>query len=69
MNTIKTFVVISALSVLSFSSFAQTISVTAGNIDDAETQIASTAKQHGADYKIIAAAGQNQIHMIAELTK
>jgi hypothetical protein len=69
MKSIKTFVAVSVLSLTSFGSFAQSISATASNLDDAEAKIASIAKQAGTSYKIIAANGQNQIHMTAELTK
>jgi hypothetical protein len=69
MKSIKTFVAVAALSLVSFASFAQTINATASTLDDAEAKIASIAKQQGASYKIIAANGQNQVHMTAELAK
>ena len=43
MNSIQTFVAVATLSLISFGSFAQTITATAGTLDDAEAQIAAQA--------------------------
>ncbi|WP_353613149.1 YdgH/BhsA/McbA-like domain containing protein [Mangrovibacter phragmitis] len=69
MKSIKTFVAIAALSVMSFGAFAQTISVTASTLDGAEAQIAAQAKQAGAAYNITEAYVGNQVHMTANLSK
>jgi Tfp pilus assembly protein PilE len=69
MKSIKTFVIVSALSLVSFASFAQTISATASTLDDAEAQIATIAQQNSEHYTILAATGQNKVHITAELTK
>ena len=69
MKTIKTFVVVTALSVMSFGAFAQSISTTASTIDRAEAKIAAQAAEEGASYKITSAQFNNRVHMTAELTK
>jgi len=69
MKTIKNFVVVTALSVMSFGAFAQSISTTASTIDRAEAKIAAQAAEEGASYKITSAQFNNRVHMTAELTK
>ncbi len=69
MKSIKTFVAIIALSLLSSASFAQTITATASTLDGAEAQIAAKAKQVGMGYSITEAYAGNQVHMTARLTK
>jgi hypothetical protein len=69
MKTIKTFVVVTALSVMSFGAFAQSISTTASTLDRAEAKIAAQAAEEGAPYKITSAQFNNRVHMTAELTK
>lgn len=69
MKTIKTFVVVTALSVVSFGAFAQSISTTASTLDRAEAKIAAQAAEEGASYKITSAQFNNRVHMTAELTK
>lgn len=69
MKTIKTFVVVAALSVMSFGAFAQSISTTASTLDRAEAKIAAQAAEEGASYKITSAQFKNRVHMTAELTK
>jgi len=69
MKTIKTFVVVTALSVMSFGTFAQSISTTASTLDRAEAKIAAQAAEEGASYKITSAQFNNRVHMTAELTK
>lgn len=69
MNTIKTFVAVSALTLISFGSFAQSITATASTLDGAEAKIAAVAKQQGASYRITEANFKNEMHMTAELTK
>ncbi|OQP33246.1 YdgH/BhsA/McbA-like domain containing protein [Pantoea latae] len=69
MKTIKTFVVVAALSLISSASFAQTVTATASTLDGAEAQIAAKAKMAGTGYSITEAYAGNQVHMTAQLTK
>lgn len=69
MKSIKIFVAVSALSLMSFGSFAQSITATASTLDAAEAHIAAQAKDAGASYKITEAFTGNQVHMTAELTR
>lgn len=69
MKSFKNFVVVSTLSLLSFGTFAQSITASATTLESAEAQIAAQAQQHGAQYKIIEASTNNRVHMTAELTK
>ncbi|HHA1189184.1 TPA: DUF1471 domain-containing protein [Enterobacter roggenkampii] len=65
MKSIKTFVAVAALSLVSFGSFAQSVSATASTLDRAEAKIAA----QGASYKITRAKVDNRVYMTAELTK
>jgi hypothetical protein len=69
MKTFNTIAIAAALSALSFGAFAQTVTATAGTLDDAEALIAAQAQKAGASYKIIEANTNNNVHMTAELTK
>ena len=70
MKSIKTFVAVAALSLISFGSFAQSVSATASTLDRAEAKIAAQAERAGAsDYKITQAYTGNRVHMTAELLK
>lgn len=74
MKSIKTFVAVSALSMMSFGAFAQSVTACASTIDGAEAQIAAQAKKAGASYKmgfykITESNFNNGVHMTAELTK
>ena len=69
MKNIKTFVAVIALSVVSFGSFAQSITASASTLDAAEAQIAAQAHQAGASYKINSARFNNGAYISAELTK
>ena len=69
MKSIKTFVAVAALSVMSFSSFAQSISATASTLDSAEAKIAAQANKQGAAYKITSAQFNNRVYMTAKLIK
>lgn len=69
MKNFKNLVVVSALTLVSFGSFAQSVSATASTLESAEAKIAAQAQQQGAQYKIIAASSNNVIHMTAELYK
>ena len=63
MKSIKTFVAVAALSMISF------ISASASTLDRAEAKIAAQAAEQGASYKITSAQFNNRVHMTAELTK
>ncbi|MDT0178405.1 DUF1471 domain-containing protein [Enterobacter sp. BRE11] len=69
MKSIKTFVVVSALALVSFGSFAQSVTATASTLDGAEAQIAAQAKLNGEHYRITEASSNNLVHMTAELYK
>lgn len=69
MKSIKNFVAITALSLISFGSFAQTITATASTLDAAEAKVAAQAKDAGASYKITGARVDNRAYVSAELIK
>ena len=69
MKSIKIFVTVAALSMMSFGAFAQSVTAWASTIDGAEAQIAAQAKKAGASYKITESSFNNGVHMTAELTK
>ncbi|MDU7134337.1 MAG: DUF1471 domain-containing protein, partial [Enterobacteriaceae bacterium] len=52
MKSIKIFVAVAALSVMSFGAFAQSVTASSSTIDGAEAKIAAQAQQEGASYKI-----------------
>lgn len=53
MKSIKTFVTVAALSMISFGTFAQSISASASTLDRAEAKIAAQAAEQGASYKTL----------------
>jgi hypothetical protein len=69
MKTIKDFVAVAALSLVSFGSFAGSITATASTLDAAEAKIAAQAKDAGASYKITGARVDNRAYVSAELIK
>lgn len=69
MKTIKTFVALAALSLMSFGTFAQSISVTSSTLDGAEAKIAAKAAEQGAGYTITSAITNDRVHMTARLDK
>ncbi|MBN1090537.1 DUF1471 domain-containing protein [Pantoea sp. 1B4] len=69
MKSIKTFVAVAALSLISFGSFAQTVTATASTLDAAEAKVAAQAKDSGASYKITGARVDNRAYVSAELIK
>ena len=69
MKTIKTFVAVAALSLMSAGAFAQSISTTAPTLDEAEAKIAAKAAEQGANYSITSAIVNDRVHMTANLTK
>jgi hypothetical protein len=60
---------VAALSLMSASGLAQTVTATASTLDGAEAKIAAQAQQQGAQYKITEASTSNVIHMTAKLHK
>ena len=60
---------VAALSLISFGSFAQSVSATASTLGGAEAKIAAQAQQHGDQYKIISANTNNGVYMTAKLYK
>jgi len=69
MKNIKNFVAVIAFSVVSFGSFAQSVTASAPTLDAAEAQIAAQAHQAGASYKITGARFNNGAYISAELIK
>ena len=69
MNAIKKFVAVSAISLMSFGAFAQSISANATTLDEAEAKIAAQAAEQNATYHITSARVDNRVHMTAELNK
>lgn len=69
MKSIKIFVAVAALSMMSFASFAQSVSVTASTLDRAEAKIAALAAEQGASYTITSAQTKNRVNMTAILTR
>ena len=69
MKSIKTLVAVAVLSLISFGSFAQSVTACASTLDAAEAQIAAQAHKAGAPYKITEANYNNGVHMTAELNK
>ncbi|MDW8844400.1 DUF1471 domain-containing protein [Erwinia sp. MMLR14_017] len=69
MKTIKTLVVVTALSLVSFTSFAQSVTASASTLDGAVAKIAAEAHQAGASYKITGARVDNGAYVSAELAK
>lgn len=69
MKAFKKLVVITAFTLVSFTSFAQSITASATTLEDAELKIAKQAEQAGASYKITSARFTNGTYMSAELVK
>jgi len=69
MKTIKTFVAVTALSLMSMGAFAQSISVTSSTLDSAEAKISAMAEQQGSQYTITSARVGDRVHMTANLDK
>ena len=70
MKNIKLLVAASMLSVVSFSGFAQSVSVTADTLSNAEAKIAAIAKESGASsYRITSDDQNNFARMTAVLDK
>ncbi|NCF08845.1 YdgH/BhsA/McbA-like domain containing protein [Kosakonia sp. MH5] len=62
-------IVVAALSLMSASVFAQSVTATAQTLSDAEAKIAAKAQQQSAQYTIIEASSNDIVHMTAKLHK
>lgn len=69
MKIINNFVSVAALTLISFSSFSQSIIVIASTLDADEAKIATQAKHAGASYKITGARVNNRAYVSADLIK
>ncbi|HAG8966587.1 TPA: hypothetical protein GFX74_19255 [Escherichia coli] len=67
MNTICSLIVVVALSLLSFSSLAKTITAVGSTINSTEKNF-FTGRKQGKSYKILGAFFKNRVYMIAKLT-
>ncbi len=56
------------LSLLSFSTLAQTITAVDSTIEGAEEKISTLATKEGKSYEILGASFKNRVYMTAELT-
>ncbi|MBL7637959.1 MULTISPECIES: DUF1471 domain-containing protein [Enterobacteriaceae] len=69
MKVISKIFIITALSLVSLASFAQSVTATGSTLDEAHAKIAAQAKEAGAEYSITEAYSGNRVHMTAELTR
>ena len=69
MKSIKTLVAVAALSMISFTSFAQSVTASASTLDGAVAKIAAQAHQAGTSYEITGARVDNGAYVSAKLTK
>lgn len=69
MKSIKNLAAVTALSLISFTSFAQSITATANTLADAEAKVASLAVQSGSSYTITGARVDNRAYVAARLIK
>jgi len=71
MKTVKnlSLATVAALSLVSFGSLGQAISVTSLTMDGAQAKIAAQARSQKEQYKILEASTNNRVHMTAELYK
>jgi len=68
MKNFKKLVVLTALSLISSASFAQSVTACASTLDAAEAQISAQAQAAGASYRITEANYNNGVHMTAVLS-
>ena len=66
MKSIKTFVAVAALSMMSFGAFAQFVSANGSTLDRAEAKIHAQTAEQGASNHITSAQFNNRVHMTAE---
>lgn len=69
MKSIKIFAAVTVLSLISFTSFAQSLTATATTLEDAEAKVASLAAQSGSSYTITGARVDNRAYVTARLLK
>lgn len=58
-----------ALTMMSVTAFAQSISARGTTLAEAEAKIAASAAEQGAGYRIIGAHTRNRVYMIGELVR
>lgn len=68
MNKIYYLTVATILSLLSFSTMAQTVSAVDSTIEGAEKKISTLAAKEGDSYEILGASFKNRVYMTAKLT-
>ncbi len=68
MNKIYYLTAATILSLLSFSTMAQTVTAVDSTIKGAEEKISTLAAKEGKSYEILGASFKNRVYMTAELT-
>ncbi|MDU5156056.1 hypothetical protein [uncultured Citrobacter sp.] len=68
MNKIHYLTAATTLSLLSFSTMAQTVTAVDSTIEGAEEKISTLATKEGKSYEILGASFKNRVYMTAELT-
>ncbi|EAU6891267.1 hypothetical protein H2C48_003290 [Escherichia coli] len=68
MNKIYYLTAATTLSLLSFSTMAQTVTAVDSTIEGAEEKISTLATKEGKSYEILGASFKNRVYMTAELT-
>lgn len=63
----KKTILFTAMLILSFNSFAHTVSAVSATLDNAEEKISELAKNRGMSYEIIGATIKERVYMIAKL--
>jgi len=68
MNKIYYLTAATTLTLLSFSTMAQTVTAVDSTIEGAEEKISTLATKEGKSYEILGASFKNRVYMTAELT-
>lgn len=61
--------IVAVLTMMSGTTFAQTISARGTTLADAEAKIAASAAEQGVGYRIIGAHTRNRVYMIGEVVR
>lgn len=64
-----TIFIAAAVSLMSYSALAESVSARGSTLDEAEAKIAAKAASQGAGYRIIGAHTNNKVYMIGELIR
>lgn len=64
-----TIFIAAAVSLMSYSALAESVSARGSTLDEAEAKIAAKAADLGAGYRIIGAHTNNKVYMIGELIR